>query len=308
MTMKPKLIIDTDAGHDDALAMMMIVRSQLFEILGITTVAGNSILKNVTRNAAYILNLLGERGRKLPIFSGYEEPLKRPLITAVVHGESGLDGVDLSDTKFRLTHNAPDKIVEIVRRYPGEITILTLGPLSNIARAFLLDPELPGLINKIVIMGGAIDVPGNKNRVAEFNIFVDPEAADIVFSSSVHKILVPLDPCNHIILSLKDFNQLKGGLLYEPIIGMMKKFIEGIYLNEGTKGALVYDAIAAYFLINPSAFKLEPMDIVVETEGRHTRGMTVVEKRKNETKNYNVDVVTSVSADQFKRDFIRLLR
>src|SRR3989337_3566990 len=302
----PKIIIDTDAGHDDVLAMMLVMKSRLCDVQIITTVAGNSNMKNATRNTAYTLDLLGRS--EIPIYSGQEKPMYRKLITAVVHGKSGLDGADTSKTKYKLTSNADDKIIEVVHRYPHQVTILTLGPLSNIARAFVKDPKLPLIIDKVVMMGGAINVPGNKNRVAEFNMFVDPEAADIVFKADVKKTLVPLDPCNDIVLTESNFNSIKGSSLYIPVKKMMKQFIKGIEKHEGVKGALVYDAIAAYYLINPAVFHCKPMDIVIETNGEHTFGMTVAEKRKIEMRNYNVLVATHVEIDKFVEDFINILK
>lgn len=303
---KPKIIIDTDPGHDDALALMLLLKANLFDVLGITTVAGNSSIENVTRNAAFILDLL--KRKDIPLYSGLAKPLKRELVQAVVHGPSGLDGVDTRKTKYKLTGNAEEKIRELVSKNPHKITILTLGPLSNMARAFLKEPKLPQLIKRMVIMGGAINVCGNKNRVAEFNIFVDPEAADIVFQAKVPKVLIPLDVCNKIILSIADFKKLKGSFLYQPLIKMMRQFIKNIEEDEDTKGALVYDAIVAHYLINPKAFKLQSMDIVIETKGEYTAGMTVVEKRLASRKNFNVQVVVKLDKERFVKDLIKILR
>jgi len=302
----PKIIIDTDAGHDDVLAMLLLIKSRLFEILCVTTVAGNSTIRNVTRNAAFTLDLL-ER-RDIPVFSGKANPLKRKLVTAVVHGKSGLDGADTSQVKFKQTGDAHQQIIKLIRANPHQVTILTLGPLTNIARAFITDPKLPHLVKEIVIMGGAIDVCGNKNRVAEFNMFVDPEAADIVFRAKVKKVLVPLDPCNEIVLKLSDFEKLRGSKLYTPIKNMMRQFIKGIEKDEGIKGALVYDPLAAYYLINPHSYYLEPMDIVIETEGKHTFGMTVVEKRVSKIKRHNVAVAMKIDKNTFIKDFIRVIK
>src|SRR5205085_2809395 len=129
-------------------------------------------------NARYVLDLLDRTD--ISIYSGAEKPLERALIQAVVHGESGLVGIDPTNEPG-LTGNAVEKILSIVKENPNEITIVTIGPLTNIAAAILKDPETMKKIKEIVIMGGAVKVPGNKNRVAEFNIFVDPEAADVVF-------------------------------------------------------------------------------------------------------------------------------
>lgn len=302
--MQPKIIIDTDAGHDDALALMLLAKSQLFDIQAVTTVAGNSDIKNVTRNAKAVLDLLGV---SLPIYSGLEKPLQRELVKAVVHGDSGLDGLDMSATQFALTGDAPERIIELIKANPGKISILTLGPLSNIARALQKDPSIANDIKELIIMGGAIGVPGNKNRVAEFNMFVDPEAADIVFKTDIKKVVVPLDPCNHIILGIDTFEALRGTPLYEPLNSLMQHFIAGITFDEGVEGALVYDALAAYYLISPDAFTLKPMDIVVETKGEHTFGMTVAEKRPHKTPRYNADVVTHIDQEAFTRDLLAAL-
>lgn len=300
---KPKIIIDTDPGHDDALAIMLMEKSQLFDILAITTVAGNSIIQNTTNNARYILDLIGST---TPLYSGASTPLKRGLIQAVVHGKTGLAGAEVAKEE-RLTGNASSKIVEIVRKNPGEVSILTLGPMTNVARSFLEDSTLESTIKQIVSMGGAVEVPGNKNRVAEFNMFVDPDAADIVMRASVKKTLIPLDACNQISLGLNDFNRLRTSLTYGALRPMMEEYIRGIQTFEKTKGALMYDPLAAYYLIRPEVFTLKEMDILVETKGELTRGMTVAERRTGEAKNPNTMVVTRIDRGAFINDFFDIL-
>lgn len=302
---KQSIIIDTDPGHDDALALMLLEKSSLFNIQAITTVAGNSTIQNTTNNARYVLDLLKSA---TPIFSGSSDPLKRKLIQAVVHGESGLAGAKIKKQE-PLNNLAVKKIIELVKKNPKKISIMIIGPETNIAKAFLKDPELPSLIKELVIMGGAIKVPGNKNIVAEFNIFVDPEAADIVFRSPVRKIIIPLDVCNEIYLTLSDFEKLKGSTLYRPILSMMKHYIKGIATFEkNIKGALMYDPLAAYYLINPSTFQLKKMDIKIETEGKHTSGMTVADLRNWGEKNYNTLVVEKIDREKFIKDFVEILK
>lgn len=301
---KRKIIIDTDPGHDDALALLLLLKSQQFDVLAVTTVAGNATIEKVTRNAQAIVNIVGSQ---VPVFSGPARPLKRNLVTAVVHGESGIAGFDTTKTEYALTGDAPEKIVEIVRSFPGEVTVLTLGPLTNLAQAFQLDPELPMLIDEVVMMGGAINVPGNKNRVAEFNFFVDPDAAAIVFDSNVSKTLVPLDACNDVVLQMSDFEGIKNSELKSVLLPMMNHFIIGLMKNEGTNGILVYDALAAYFLFNPDAFVIEPMDIEIESKGEHTFGMCVVEKRKYRKISPNVLVAKQVEQRIFREDFFIIL-
>ena len=301
---KSPIIIDTDPGHDDALAIMLLEKSGLFDIKAITTVAGNSTIQNVTNNARYILDLIGS---KTPIYSGSDKPLKRELIKAVVHGSSGLDGANIT-IEEPLKNNAAEKIISIVRDNPGKISIVVIGPQTNIARAFIQDPELPSLIKQLVIMGGAIAVPGNKNRVAEFNVFVDPDAADVVFKAPVKKVLIPLDVCNDIILQMSDFEKLKGSKLYEPLSKMMDKYISGILVGEKVKGALMYDPLAAYYLINPEAYVLKSMDIKIEIASDLTRGMTVADRRIWSDLQPNVEVVMKVDPKSFVTDLIKILK
>jgi len=300
---KSKIIIDTDPGHDDALAILLLEKSGFFDIKAITTVAGNSSIEDTNNNARYILDLISS---KTPIYSGEEKPLKKELIKAVVHGNGGLAGAKINKIE-KLTNNASLKIINLVKSSPNEITIITLGPLTNIAKAFMEEPEIISMIKEIVIMGGAIEVPGNKNRVAEFNIFVDPDAADIVFRADLKKTLVTLDACNDIFLLLNDFEQIKNPSLSQPIKDMMKPYIEGIQKFEKASGALMYDPLAAYFLINPSAYELIPMDIKVETNSELTRGMTVADRRKWGEKKNNINVVNKINKEAFISDFISIL-
>ena len=302
MNEKPKIIIDTDPGHDDALAIMLLVKSNLFDIQAITTVAGNVDIQNTTNNARYILDLLG---CDIPIFSGAKKPLKRSPVRANVHGKSGLDGSSVTKS-VRLNNLATKKIAEIVRSSSGETSILVLGPQTNLAEAFLKDPGLPKLIKKLVIMGGAISVPGNKSAVAEFNIFSDPEAAKIVFDADVEKVLIPLDVCNEVHLFIHVFKKIDG-TLKAPILKMMRKYIKGIEKFENFKGALVYDALAAYYFIRPGDFKTRSIEINVETQGENTYGMTVADLRSWGKQQPNTNLVTQIDREAFVKEFTRIL-
>lgn len=296
-----KYIIDTDPGYDDAMAIMLAVKSKL-DIAAITTVAGNSTIENTTRNTHYILNLLNRED--IPVYSGCEKPINRKLITAVVHGESGLGGIDPKNPA-NLTNNAVAKILEIIKDNK-EISLITLGPLTNIAKAILKDPKTVSKIKEIIIMGGAIKVPGNRNRVAEFNIFVDPEAADIVFRFPIKKTIVPLDACKNVKLYLEDFQKIQGKLK-ETLLKMAEPYINNMAKYEGIKIALMYDPLTVYYLINPMACKTRQLDVLVETKGSLTRGMTVADLRKKPEKNNPINVVMKIESDKFKIDFIKYL-
>lgn len=302
MNKKPIVIIDTDPGHDDALAIMLLIKSKSVLVQAITTVSGNCDIQKTTNNARYILNLVDS---KIPIFSGCSKPLLKTSVRADIHGDSGLAGANITRLE-ELNGLAIDKIIEIVRANPKKVTILNIGPETNLAKAFLKDKMLPKLIKQIVIMGGAIEVPGNKSRVSEFNIFVDPDAAKIVFDAPVKKVLIPLDVCINTPLFLSDFRKITGKLR-EPIFSMMKEFIKAIEKFENFRGALVYDALAAYYLINPKAYKLIEMDVHIETKGDLTSGMSVTDRRNWGNKKTNVSVATEIDLNKFKNDFINIL-
>lgn len=302
--MKIPIIIDTDPGHDDALAIMLAIKSGLFDVKAITTVAGNSTIKNTTRNARYILKLLDRKD--IPVFSGSEKPLKRDLIKAVVHGESGLEGLDPKNEPNH-TNNAVEKMLSTIENSPEKLTLVTLGPLTNIAKAIDKNPAIMSELKEIIIMGGAIRVPGNKNRVGEFNIFVDPDAAEIVFNSDIKKTLVPLDACNHVKLTLEDFEQIQNKSLREPILSMVKPYIENISADEGVKAALMYDPLTVYSLIKPKACKGKSYNVLVEAKGELTRGMTVADLRKISKDAPNIFVIETIFEEDFKKDFINYL-
>ncbi len=302
---KMPIIIDTDPGHDDAMAIMLAVNSGAFEIKAITTVAGNSTIENTTRNARYVLKLL-ER-EDIPVYSGATRPLQRELIQAVVHGKSGLEGID-PQNEPQLTGDAVEKIISILDGAPaGTITLVTLGPLTNLAQAILTKPETVKRTKELVIMGGAIKVPGNKNRVAEFNFFVDPEAADIVMRFPLKKTLVPLDACNHVRMEFSEFEQIQDSKLREPLLAMVIPYIKNTGLNEGVKAALMYDPLTVYSLLNPNVCDKREYNLIVETKGEHTRGMSVAEMRLGKQEMPNVTVIEKISAEDFKRDFIACL-
>lgn len=303
--MKLKIIIDTDPGHDDAMAIMLAVKSNAFDILAITTTCGNSTIENTTRNARFILQTLNRED--IPIFSGADKPLKQDLIQAVVHGKSGLEGIDPVN-KANLTSNAVEKIITFVKNDPREITLVTLGPLTNIAMAIQNNPTTMKKVKEIIIMGGAINVAGNKNRVAEFNFFVDPDAAKLVLNFPVKKTLIPLDACNHVQLTLNDFKKIKNNKIKKILMKMVKPYIRNLAKDAGIKAALMYDPLTIFYLINKDACKIYEDNVQVETNGILTRGMTVIDKRKiKDEKKSNITIVTNISQSKFRNKFMKIL-
>ena len=303
--MTQKIIIDTDPGHDDVMALMLACRSAEFNILAVTTVCGNSTLENVTRNAQFILDFLGRKD--IPVYSGAEKPLERELIQAVVHGASGLDGIDPTNEAV-LTGDAVDQILRLVKSNPNEVTVVALGPLTNVALAIQKDPQTMMLVKEIVMMGGAINVAGNKNRVAEFNIFVDPEAADIAMRFPAKKTLIPLDACNHVLMQLQDVARIKDAPLRNLLNKMLKPYIANLAKDTGLKGALMYDVLTIFYLLQPTSCQTEMHSVLVETKGEITRGMTVVDKRKvTDGMDANVTVVMNIKSQDFIECFVETL-
>ena len=162
-------------------------------------------------------------------------------------------------------------------------------------------------VKEIVMMGGAVKAPGNKNRVAEFNIFVDPEAAAVVFAFPVKKTIIPLDVCNKVTLSLKDFQSISPSPLQKTILKMIRPYIKNIAKDEGVEAAFMYDPLTVYYVLNPNAARTYDCNIAIETKGILTRGMTVPDMRPKPDAANNVTVVDAINPKKFRKDFITLL-
>ncbi len=225
--MKQKIIIDTDPGKDDALAIIFAEKSGQFEILALTTVAGNSSIENVTKNAKYILKFLNSN---ISLYSGEKSSNKK--LDSVIQGKNGLEGIT-NNLKTNLTNDAVEKILELIEKNPYEITIVAIGPLTNIAKAIQKSPEIMKKIKRIAIMGGALNVNGNKTKYSEFNFFADSFAAKIVLDFPIEKILVSLDVCNKIILQISDFEKIFNNKIRKFCLKIMKDYIPYILKEEG---------------------------------------------------------------------------
>jgi purine nucleosidase len=304
MSTKRKLILDTDPGVDDALAIMLAIKSGRFDVQAITTVCGNSTIEDVTRNARFVLDLLGITD--IPIYSGASSPLVRELETSIVHGPRGLGRIHPAGMPS-LTENAVDKILELIDANQGDITLAALGPLTNIAQAICKNPQVMSSVKEIAMMGGAIKAPGNKNRVAEFNFFVDPEAADIVFRFPIAKSIVPLDACNKMHFSLSDFGAITNAYLRDAIVDMAEPYIRSIAADEGIDAAPLYDPLTIYYLMSPEACETYRCHIAIETDGVLTRGMSVADLRLRPEHTANTTVVDSVDEKAFRKYFMQII-
>ncbi|WP_419738110.1 nucleoside hydrolase [Ruegeria sp.] len=279
--MPRKIIIDTDPGQDDAVAILLALASpEEIEVLGITAVAGNVPLELTAKNARIVCELAGHT--EVPVYAGCDRPLKRPLITAEhVHGKTGLDGPVLPDPEMPLTEgHAVDFIIETLRtQEPGTVTLCPLGPLTNIATAFQKAPDIVDRVQEIVLMGGAYFEVGNITPAAEFNIYVDPEAADIVFKSGAHIVVMPLDVTHDALVTPHRndaFRSLdsKVGHAVAEMTDFFERFDKEKY---GSEGAPLHDPCVTAYLIQPELFSGRHINVEIETKSELTLGMTVAD-------------------------------
>ncbi|WP_308916778.1 nucleoside hydrolase [Jannaschia sp. LMIT008] len=297
-----KIIIDTDPGQDDAVAILLALASPELNVLGITAVAGNVPLDLTARNARIVCELAGRKD--VPVFAGCERPLTRDLVTAEhVHGKTGLDGVELRDPKMPLADgHAVDFIVDtLCREPPGSVTLCPLGPLTNIATALRRAPDITSRIARIVLMGGAYFEVGNITPAAEFNIYVDPEAAKAVFAAGIPLTVVPLD-CTHKALTTRARNDAIRGLgnrvgdVVAAWTGFFERFDKEKY---GSEGAPLHDPLVIAWLLRPDLFTGREINVEIEADSDLTRGMTVADWWGVTDREPNALFLGDVDADGF---------
>jgi purine nucleosidase len=277
--MPRKIIIDTDPGQDDAVALLLALASPELEVLGVTAVAGNVPLPLTTRNARVVVEL---SGRLVPVTAGCDRPLARVLETAEhVHGKSGLDGTELPEPTLPLDpRHAVDFLIETLRREePGTVTLCPLGPLTNIATAFRRAPDIVERVQEIVLMGGGFFEGGNITPAAEFNIYVDPEAAEIVLRCGRPITILPLD-CTHKALTtrarVERFRAM--GPRLGGIVASWLDFFERYDVEKyGAEGGPLHDPCVIAYLLKPELFHGRLCNVEVETGSELTRGMTVAD-------------------------------
>ena len=288
------MIVDCDPGHDDAMAIVVAARHA--DLLGVTTVAGNAPLSSTTRNARIILDLIGSQ---LPVHSGADRPLVAPPHTAQhVHGQSGLDGADLPEpSRGPDSENAVEFIIETCRTTEG-VWLVPIGPLTNIALALRAAPDLGSRIAGISLMGGGTF--GNVTAAAEFNVWADPEAADIVFRYGGKSMMCGLDVTPQFQATparLAAIREIPGQL--PSALADLLAFYSKSYINShlDMTGAAVHDPCAVLALTHPHLFTIAPLRVDIELRGEHTRGMTLIDKRQYKTPvTPNCDVVWNVDA------------
>jgi purine nucleosidase len=319
-----KIIFDTDPGTDDALALMLALNSPELDVRAITVVPGNVTASQGLENALRMVSLANRCD--IPVAAGAQHPLFQKLVTAEFwHGKNGLANVELPPCKCKVdAHFGPDLIIQMVHAAPHEITLVPVGPLTNIALAVSKDPSIVPLVKEVIIMGGSIS-GGNVNAAAEANIFNDPEAAQIVFQAGWPLTMVGLDVGDKTLLSKKYLDQLSQ--THGPVndfICTIGKYLLDLSARFGSGGTPMYDPLAVGVAIDATLVKSPEMHVDVETRGDFTRGETVANRRGAVERNVlhgdhyvieavdrvppNAKVCVEVDADRFLQLFVSRIK
>ena len=293
------ILLDCDPGHDDAIALLLALASPELDLLGVTTVAGNQTLEKTTANALRVLELVG-RG-DVDVAAGAERPLARELfIAAYVHGESGLDGPALPDPRRSpVEQHAVDFLAERILGSSRPVTLVPVGPLTNIALLLARYPEVATNVERIVIMGGAI-AEGNVTPAAEFNIYVDPEAAWRVFRSGVPVTMIGLDVTHKALMMPSHVERLRAsGTAGTFVAELHDFFVEYHRKTYGTEGAPIHDAVAVAQVLRPGIVETLHRHVDVDCESQLCRGRTVVDLWHRTNNDPNADVGVDIDGDAF---------
>jgi purine nucleosidase len=296
------VIIDTDPGQDDAVAVLLALASPELEVVGITTVAGNVPLDFTSRNARVTCELAGRPD--MPVFAGCDRPMVRNLVTAEhVHGVTGLDGADLPDPRMPLQdRHAVDFLIEtLTDASPGSITLCPLGPLTNIGTVLQREPAAAAGIREIVLMGGGFFEGGNITPVAEFNVFVDPEAADVLFRSGVPLTMIPLDATHQALIMPEHLSRLRalGTPVGDAVAGWLEFYERYDIEKYGLEGGPLHDPCVIAYLLQPDLFTGKHCNVQIETSSPLTMGMTVVDWWGTGDGDPNCRVIGGVDAGGF---------
>lgn len=311
-----RIILDTDPGVDDALAFFLALASPELQIEGITTVSGNVDVDLTTRNALSLLTLAGRTD--IPVARGCSLPLVRePVVAAYVHGENGAGGATLpTPTIEPVAQHAVDFLIERILRSPGEITLVPIGPLTNIALALRREPRIADLVREVVIMGGALCVPGNVTPAAEFNIYADPHAAHVVLHAGWPIRLVSLDVTTRTLLARDSVDALarEGGSVKTTIQQMTAHYFDVFAPRKGAAHFEMHDPLCLAAVFRPDLITWKPAYVNVELTGTLTLGETVAyfehsaEEELDHPKKPNAQVSVDVDAESFLQLFLERVR
>lgn len=296
-----KVLIDCDPGHDDMIAIMLACASDKLKVTGITTVAGNQEGEKTFNNALKILTLINQKN--VSVARGFDRPILQKLVTAPeIHGVSGLDGADLPVPEVKPSPlHAIDFIIKTLLESKEKLYFIPTGPLTNIGVALLREPKIGEKIKRIVLMGGAV-FDSNITPAAEFNIYVDPEAAKIVFESGLPLTMVGLDVTNKALFSFEDINRLEqlNGKVSKTVASLLKFFAQANHEMFGFEGAPLHDALAVSYVIDETVLNTKFVHVDIETRGEFTRGRTVVDVYGVTRKAPNAEVAFDLDLKKFK--------
>ena len=301
--MPRRIIIDTDPGIDDAVAILLALATpEELEVLGIVAVAGNLPLVQTERNARRVCELAGRAA--VPVYAGCERPILRPLATAEhIHRETARDRLLLPEPTIALqAQHGVDFLVETLRAAEaGTISVCALGPLTNIAMALVKAPEITGRIGELVVMGGACFKLGNVTPTAEFNIHVDPHAAAAVFESGITITMLPLDVTHQLLTTgpRRDALRALGNRCGQAVAALLASFERNRRAKFGTRATALHDPSVIAYLLSPTLFQGREVNVAVETQSSLTMGMTVVDWWGVTGRKPNVRMMNTVDADGF---------
>ena len=296
-----RVVLDCDPGHDDAMAILLAAASPALELEAITTVAGNQTLERVTLNARRVCSVAGITG--VPVAAGCDRPLRRELIVAgEIHGASGLDGVDWGEPSVPLDpRDGVDLIVErAMADDPRPLTIVAVGPLTNVAAALRAEPGIVERIDRISVMGGAIGL-GNWTPSAEFNIHVDPEAAEIVLTAGLPVTLVPLEVTHRALATDEVLARIErlGTPVADVSVALMRFFAHAYRDVFGFPHPAVHDPVAVAAVITDGIVATRPLNVAVDTASELSAGRTVVDVYGTTGRTPNADVGIGLDAERF---------
>ncbi|NQT61299.1 MAG: nucleoside hydrolase [Bacteroidetes bacterium] len=307
MSQKERIIIDTDAGVDDAMAILLALNSPELEVIGFTTVHGNAELSDCTKNVLRLLDLTGRQD--IPVAVGADAPLiRKPTYGKFVHGDDGFGDVDLPYSSLTpIAMHGVEFLEEMVNKHPGEITIVALGPLTNLALAIGKDRSFARKVKHVIFMGGTYLERGNATSVATANLFHDPHAARIVYDSGVPLTSVGLDGCRKFYFKEEHVSQFSLGNKYGKYIDKISStiYIERYSKFLGFRGFQSNDTPSIGYLIAPQLYKTATHHVDIEIIGEFSTGQTVIDYNDTSEKSKNVTIVTSLDGPALRDLFFK---
>lgn len=303
-----KIILDVDTGIDDALGIILAVKSKKFDIVGITTTNGNVTVDRATENTLKVLHLLGCHS-SIPVYQGASRPLlRKPVFEHRVHGEDGLGGalpellVEKRDSLF-----APDFMIDTILQHKHDISLIMTAPLTNLALALQKNPQIVNYVNEVIVMGGVVRDYGNITPTAEYNMFVDPEAAKIVFHSGLPITLVGLDVTRKVLLTERHIQKLKDPKVQHFVRTSTAHYIDRYYRLHGIKACALHDPLAVGVALDRDLVQTQKMYVDIETRSELCDGQTVCDFQNRLNLPPNIEVCLDVNTHQFMDMFINSL-